>query len=210
MKILIGCEESQTVCNAFRDKGHEAYSCDIQECSGNNPQWHIQDDIFNVLKNNSFDMLIAHPPCTYLTNAGIKFFDENIYKEKAIERKIKRQEAVNFFLKLWNYPIQRICLENPPGYINSIIKPNQTIHPYFFGEQHCKRTCLWLKGLPGLQWSNYNTLFYYKTSCQKPDPSFTWINKNGKVKNEYFTYNKNSKERSKTFKKIAEAMANQW
>ena len=212
-KILIGCEESQTTCKAFRKLGFDAYSCDIQDQSGGHPEWHIQDDIFYVINQNDWDLLIGHPPCTYLSHAGNGYFNYNKYGNKAIDRYINRNDAVQFFLKLYTCNIKNICLENPIGFINSFFKPTQIIQPYYFGDKDQKTTCLWLKNLPLLEWSNKKTLFFDKTSVDKPNPIY--IEKSGQKR--YFTDSLSHKDpiirsklRSKSFPAIADAMANQW
>lgn len=220
-KILIACEESQEVCKAFRAKGHEAYSCDLQECSGGHPEWHIQKDCLVVMYSEHWDLCIGHPPCQYLTNAGIGYFNEERYGGKAKVRAFYRQQALNFFMAMYNAPIDRICLENPVGYVNHIIRPSQVIHPYYFGDPHKKRTCLWLKGLPQLQWRKQPDLFGCVTAVPEPQPLSVQVRKPGKhykggeLKPRYYTDvfggSKNSaKLRSKTFPSIAQAMADQW
>jgi len=200
MKVLIACEESQVVCIAFRERGHEAYSCDLIPCSGGHPEWHIQDDVLKHL-GEGWDMMIAHPPCTYLSYAGAMFWN-------LPGRKEKRDEAVNFFLRLWNAPINKICIENPHSYIRKIFKqPDQEIHPYYFGDKQMKRTCLWLRNLPKLIYGLDDTLFWRKTATEKPQPSF--IRKDGN-KQYFCSVNRNPKLRSKTFPGIARAMAEQW
>lgn len=202
MKILIACEESQTVCTAFRLLGHEAYSCDILPCSGGHPEWHIQDDVLKHL-NNGWDMMIAHPPCTYLSYAGTGHWNKPGRAEK-------RDEAVTFFMSLINAPIEKICVENPLGYMSKVYrKYDQIIHPYYWGEQFQKRTCLWLKNLP--------LLLYDKTKAIKPKPLYTYTNKNGKKKRINWvdglsgsTNAERQRIRSKTFQGIANAMALQW
>jgi hypothetical protein len=159
MKVLIACEESQAVCKEFRARGHEAFSCDIQECSGGLPEWHIKADCLEVIYGFEWDMLIGHPPCTYLSGAGLHWCDVEKHGSKAIERIIKREAAKKFFLKMWNAPIKKICLENPVGYMGRFLPYSQTIDPYFFGDPHRKRTCLWLKNLPKLFHSKVDTLF---------------------------------------------------
>jgi len=211
MRVLVACEESQTVCKAFRERGHEAYSCDIQACSGGHPEWHIMHDAVDVAYSGCWDLMIAHPPCTVLTNAGIGYFNESVYGDKAIKRKHDRERAAEFFMKLMNAPIPKICLENPVGWMNTAYrKPNQTIHPWFFGDPHMKRTCLWLRGLPRLNGSIY---------AEPPKPLSIQVRRPGKhyrggeVKNRYFVDVQSStstKERSKTFSGIARAMAEQW
>jgi len=211
MKVLIACEESQIVCKEFREKGHEAYSCDIQDCSGNFPEWHIKDNVFNII-NDNWDIMIGHPPCTFLSFAGSGWFNVEKYGQKAILREIEKQKAIDFFLKLFNSPIKKICLENPMGYIHNVIKCNQIIQPYYFGDNDQKRTCLWLKNLPKLTYDLKDNLFFKQTSVDKPKPI---IYKDGKKR--YFTdtircYDADlrRKLRSKTFLGIAKAMANQW
>lgn len=205
MKILVACEESQEVCKAFREKGHDAFSCDMQECSGGHPEWHIQGDAIEVIYNNNWDILIGHPPCTYISYAGIAYWDSPGRLEK-------RLDALNFFAKLWNAPVKHICLENPKGCASpTIAKYSQEIQPYYFGDLHLKTTWLWLKNLPPLKWEAEATLFDNKTSVGIPPPIY--IDKKGKKR--YFTdsitgNSKRSLKRSKTFPGIAKAMADQW
>ncbi|MBQ7291062.1 MAG: hypothetical protein IJW76_04995, partial [Clostridia bacterium] len=148
MKILIACEESQTDCKAFRERGHEAFSCDIQECSGGRPEWHIQGDVLPLLKEK-WDLIIAHPPCTYLTTTGNRWFNVERYGEKAIKRAEDREKAIAFFMAIANARCDKIAIENPVGIMSTVYrKPDQIIQPYMFGDAFEKRTCLWLKGLP--------------------------------------------------------------
>lgn len=209
MKILIGCEESQTVTKAFRALGHEAYSCDIQECSGGHPEWHYQADIFEVI-NIGWDMAIFHPPCTYLSNVGNRWYNEKRYKEKAIERKKLRHEATSFFMSLWNCDIPKICIENPTGWINHILPVSQVIQPYYFGDSCTKRTCLWLKNLPPLLHSNNDTLFYKKTWVYKGKMAIGGSEQLFGIHMLRKTQEERRKIRSKTFEGIAQAMAEQW
>lgn len=220
MKVLIACEESQRVCTAFRELGHEAYSCDIQECSGGHPEWHIHGDALPLINGRctfttmdgithtigrKWDLLIAHPPCTYLSNAGNRWLNAGIYGEKALQRYKKRESALEFFKKFCEADCERICVENPAGYASHYRKPSQTIQPYYFADNvndkenyHVKTTCLWLKNLPLLV--NTNTL-------PKPNPQH--IKHNGKKV--YFVESiSGQKKRSKTFIGIARAMAEQW
>jgi hypothetical protein len=202
MKVLIACEESQRVCMAFRERGHDAYSCDIMDCSGGHPEWHIKGDVMPLL-NQGWDLMIAFPPCTYLTYAGIKHWDKPGRAEK-------REEALKFFKALHDAPIDRIVIENPVGYANTAFrKPDQIVHPYYFGEPFQKRTCLWLKGLPKLDYS--------KTMIEKPKPMY--ICQGEKCKGKAINWCegirglngvKRSVARSKTFISIAKAMAEQW
>lgn len=193
MKILIACEESQTVCKAFRAKGHEAYSCDILPPSGQFPEWHIQDDVLNHL-NEGWDMMIAHPPCTDLAVSGAAWFRKKI----ADGRQDKALRFVRFLLNQEQIP--KIALENPVSVISTRIrKPDQIIQPYQFGHLEQKTTCLWLKGLPKL----------VPTKDVKEE-----MMKLPKNKRERLHYLPPGKERSiirsKTFQGIADAMASQW
>jgi len=211
MNVLIACEESQTVCKAFRDLGIEAYSNDIQDCSGAHPEWHLKMDVFNAIKLKKWDLMIAHPPCTYLTYAGMK----NWYDDGRAEKRIT---AAMFFMDLYNSNILYVCVENPRGIMSKIFRnPDQEIHPYYFGDKEMKRTCLWLKNLPKLNYQIQNDLFSLKTATTHPLPSFVHIRKKtGKLKKRYFVDGftnegiRTSKEKSKTFPSIARAMAEQW
>ena len=201
MKVLVACEESQAVCKAFRELGHEAYSCDIQECSGGHPEWHIQGDVLPLLKEK-WDLIIAHPPCTYLTVTGNRWFNEEKYGEKAAERKRLREEAAEFFMQFVNADCQRIAIENPVGFMGTRYrKCDQTIQPYQFGDPFEKLTCLWLKGLPKLVPTNI---------VQPPERQKI---KGGKSMPEWYSNapkDERAKIRSKTFPGIARAMAEQW
>lgn len=201
MKVLIACEKSQAVCKEFRALGHEAYSCDIQECSGGHPEWHLQVDALELLKMK-WDLIIAHPPCTYLTVTGNRWFDEEKYGQKAIKRKQMREEAAEFFMAFANADCKRIAIENPVGYMGTRYrKCDQTIQPYQFGDAFEKLTCLWLKGLPHLVPTNI---------VQPPERQKI---KGGKSMPEWYSNAPKSdraKIRSKTFPGIARAMAEQW
>ena len=193
MRVLVACEESQRVCLAFRNKGHEAYSCDILPCSGGHPEWHIQDDVLNHL-NDNWDLIIAHPPCTYLSNAGARF----LYPKGKLnqERYKKGLEAKEFFLKLWNANCSKICIENPvSSTIYQMPKHTQEIQPYFFGHPFKKKTRLWLKGIPELKPTNIIEV------SESTKIAGNWFNRGGKER---------QKNRSKTFWGIALAMAEQW
>ncbi len=200
MKILIACEESQTVCRAFRAKGHEAYSCDILPCSGGHPEWHIQGDVLKQL-NKKWDMIIAHPPCTYMSNAGAC----RMYPTKGVIDKKRLKlglEAKDFFMKFINAKCKKIVVENPlPLKVIGLPSPTQIIQPYQFGEPFSKKTLLWIKGLPELK----HTKILDK--WQPYIESGTSRNK-GKNKDKHFA--QGSIERSKTFQGIADAMAEQW
>ena len=169
MNVLIACEESQRVCIEFRNKGHNAFSCDIMECSGGHPEWHIHNDVLPLLNGNckfktmdnkthyidKWDLIIAHPPCTYLTNTGNSWFNVDKYGDKAIKRKQDREKAIEFFMSFVNANADKIAIENPIGIISTHYrKPNQIIHPYYFGDPERKSTCLWLKNLAPLKPTN--------------------------------------------------------
>lgn len=163
MRVLVACEESQAVTKELRRLGHEAYSCDIQPCSGGHPEWHIQGDALLIINGNctfktmdgvihtiegTWDLLIAHPPCTYLTVTGNRWFNVERYGEKAIQRIKDREAAAEFFMAFANADCPRIAIENPVGAMSTIWrKPEQIVHPYMFGDPERKATCLWLKGL---------------------------------------------------------------
>ena len=199
--ILIGCEESQTITRAFRNLGYEAYSCDIQNTSGDNPEWHLQMDVFEALKLKDWKLLIAHPPCTYISYAGTRYWNQD-------GRAGKRIEALSFFLKLWEAKIDHICIENPLGVADNVIKKHdQIIHPYYFGDEFLKRTCLWLKNLPVLQYEMEDNLFSKRTSTEYPEPIY--VDRRGK-KRHFTEGNSGGFNRSKSFPGIANAMATQW
>ena len=212
MRVLIGCEESQTVTIAFRERGHEAYSCDIQDCSGGHPEWHIKGDLLAHL-NDGWDMMIAHPPCTYISYAGTRWWND----EGRLE---KRLDALDFFAKLWLAPISKICLENPRGCASpTIAKYSQEINPYYFGDEATKPTWLWLKNLPLLQHYKAPTLFGDEvTHVGKGEFVEHVVKSTGKIKRDskWYTYafrlppDERARLRSKTFPGIARAMAEQW
>lgn len=195
-KILIGCEESQTVCIEFRKLGYDAYSCDLIESSGGFPEWHLQMDIMEALKLMKWDMLIAFPPCDHLSKAGAAHW-------KKPHKQILQQQSLAFVKELMNLPIQFIAIENPVGKINTAIrKPDQKIQPYQFGHPYTKETCLWLKNLPPLSFTNV------------VEPVANWV-KPGNIRKRKFSdvpegAKGNKKLRSKTFQGIAKAMAEQW
>lgn len=145
MKVLLACEESQLVCREFRKLGHEAYSCDILQTSGQNPEWHIKSDIKDVMYETDWDLMIAFPPCTHLAVSGARHFKEKI-------KDGRQKDAIDFFLKIANAPIEFIAIENPVGIMSTLYrKPDQIIQPYFFGDPYSKKTCLWLKNLKPLK-----------------------------------------------------------
>jgi site-specific DNA-cytosine methylase len=224
LKVLIACEESQEVCKAFRELGHEAYSCDILDCSGGHPEWHIQGDVLDIIGDGdktiqlqnresiyvqSWDLIIAHPPCTYLSTAGIRWFNIERYGEKAILRHKLKEEAKDFVLKIANAKCDRIVIENPRGFLSKMWrKPNQIIQPWQFGDSFNKPTCLWIKGLPNL----------IPTNIVDKGEMVTHLTKKGKLKTDSKWYYEavslppaeRQKFRSKTFPGIAKAMAEQW
>jgi len=210
MKILIACEESQTITKEFRALGHEAYSCDILPCSGGHPEWHLQGDVFNFI-NKGWDLMIAHPPCTYLAVSGAR----HLYNKNGtinVERERERDLALGFVQRLMDADIPKIAIENPISVISSKIrKPDQIVQPYMFGDKASKSTCLWLKNLPKLVATNVVDKGEFKE----------WIDKKtGKTKRQALWYYealqkaKSSEERrtlrSKTFIGIAKAIAQQW
>ena len=176
MRVLVACEESQEVCKAFRARGHEAYSCDIQECSGGYPEWHIQDDVLKHL--DGWDLIIAHPPCTYLSAVGTRHLYGGGYIHA--ERFNQGLKAADFFHKMLNAPCDKICVENPvPFKIFGLPKYTQIIHPYYFGDPFDKRTCLWLKGLPNLVPDNMLSE-YNNCSQRKGEKGKSWYTQGGK------------------------------
>ena len=220
MNVLVACEESQRVCMAFRDKGHNAFSCDIIDCSGGHPEWHIKQDVIPLLNGrcefitvdgtkhkieSKWDLIIAHPPCTYLTVTGNRWFNVEQYGEKAIERAKLRKEAFEFFMEFVSADCEKICIENPIGYPNTHYKkPEQIIQPYMFGDAARKATCLWLKGLKSLQPTNIvePVIIKYKNGKGTDNP---WHMETIGLPSE-----ERAKARSKTFPGIAKAMAEQW
>lgn len=217
-KVLVACEESQRVCTSFRKRGHEAYSCDIISCSGDHPEWHIMQDALPLINgkcefettdgikhkiDGKWDIIIAHPPCTYLSNAGAC----RLYPQKGIlnqTRYEKGLKAKEFFLKFLSADCERICVENPVHCkVFNMPRHTQEIQPYMFGEPYTKKTRLWLKGLPPLQPTNIIT-----ENIQPFLPSGT----GRKIREKYGAAKRgnDARERSKTFWGIAEAMAEQW
>ena len=223
MKVLVACEESQEVCKAFRALGHEAYSCDIQEPSGGHPEWHILGDALKAINGGiittidgvkhdigKWDLLIAHPPCTYLTVSGNRWFNVERYGEKAIERAKLREEAEIFFMAFMTADVGKIAVENPVGWMSTHYrKPDCIIQPYEFGHRARKTTCLWLKGLPPLKPTNIVDPGQILPGGYSVGASAdSTKDKNGKP----LRWNdpRTAKERSKTFSGIAAAMAEQW
>lgn len=224
-KVLIACEESQRVCMAFRKMGHDAYSCDIIEPSGGHPEWHIKGDALEIINPNSlrknglvfhtmdgerhaffgkWDLIIAHPPCTYLTNTGNRWFNVKRYGDKARQRWKDREDAAEFFMQFVYADCDRIAIENPIGYMSTAYrKADQIIQPFQFGYPARKATCLWLKCLPKLK----------PTVIVKPEIK-QYKSKTGRIKSfsaDYGSGNADSaSRRSKTYTGIAQAMAEQW
>ena len=205
MKVLVACEESQTVCKAFRERGHEAYSCDIQESSGGHPEWHIQGDALKAIDGQQWDLIIAHPPCTYLTVTGNRWYNVERYGDKAIQRYRLREEAIKFFMAIAEADCEHIAIENPVGIMSSRWrKSDQIIEPWQFGDPYEKKTCLWLKGVPKLRPTNIVEVPPRKTFASgKSMP--TWYAEAWRMPK-----TERAKIRSKTFPGIAKAMAEQW
>lgn len=215
------------MCIELRNLGHEAYSCDIDDCSGGHPEWHIKQDVLPLLNgrcrfttcdgvehsiDQRWDMILAFPPCTYLTNAGSRHYSLKCNPKEKVEERLKlREEAAEFFMAMINADCDRIAVENPSGYMNSHYrKPDQIIHPYYFGDNVKKRTCLWLKNLPKLIPTN-----------MLPEPEPLYICQGEKsygkkigwcegIKGIHGGQAERAKVRSKTFPGIAKAMAEQW
>lgn len=208
MKILIACEESQTVCKAFRLLGFEAFSCDLQECSGGHPEWHFKQDVFEVINMGCWDAMIAFPPCTHLAVSGAAWFE-------AKRKDGRQQEGIDFFLKIANAPMPIIAIENPVGIMSKLYrKPDQIIQPYYFGDEASKKTCLWLKSLPPLYHNESPNLFDSNITHVGKGEIITYESGNRMAK--WYAGLRNlpkeerSSQRSKTFQGIANAMATQW
>lgn len=231
MKILVACEESQAITKELRKLGHDAFSCDILKCSGGHPEWHFNMDVFKVIENKggvlqngnivqldqNWDMMIAHPPCTFLAVSGARWyyhpedndlpFDQRRPHPRFPNRAQDREEAIEFFIKLYEAPIDKIAIENPVGIISTRYrKPDQTVHPWMFGDEASKATCLWLKNLPLLEPTKIVGKGERVTlSSGKSLPK--WYS-------DALTKAKSPAERrtlrSKTFEGMAKAMAEQW
>lgn len=223
MKVLVACEESQTVCKAFRVKGHEAYSCDIQEPSGGHPEWHILGDALKAVESGAvttmdgrthvigkWDLLIAHPPCTYLAVSGNRWFSIEKYGDKARKRIESRKEAAEFFMSFIDAPVEKIAVENPVGYMSSHYrKPDCIIQPFQFGEHARKGTCLWLKNLCPLTPTKIVNPGVIMRGGFSAGASANFVtDENGKILR--WDDPRTAKARSKTFPGIANAMAEQW
>lgn len=202
MKVLVGCEESGVVRDAFRKLGHDAWSCDILPCSGD-PTYHLQMDVFEAIKLKQWDLAIFHPPCTYLTTTGNKWMKPE-FKERFPDREQQRKDAIKFFIDLYNVDIPMIAIENPVGVMSSEFrKPDQYVHPYYFGDPHSKKTGLWLKNLPLLVPTDIVEPQFYIYKNGGKDP--IWH-----VETMKLPPDERSRVRSKTFQGFADAMANQW
>jgi hypothetical protein len=204
MLILVACEESQVVTKAFRDKGHEAFSCDIQTTSGGHPEWHIQDDVTKWM-HYPWDMIIAFPPCTHLASSGAAWFEQK-------RKDGRQQEGIDFFMLFTQLDCSRVAIENPVGIMSGLYRrPDQYIHPHMFGHPTTKKTALWLKGLPCLQptnpveplWARNSEGAYLTDSKGKRYSKMHWDT--GRMHP-----HERAKARSKTFQGIADAMADQW
>ena len=204
MRILVACEESQAVTKEFRRLGHEAYSCDIEECSGGHPEWHLKQDVTELLKEK-WDMIIAFPPCTYLTVTGNRWFNIERYGEKAVQRYKDRDFGISFFKLFANADCEKIAIENPVGIMSTEWrKPDQIINPWQFGDPFEKKTCLWLKGLPELIPTNIVEIPPRKQFGSGKSMPAWYADAFSLPKEE------RAKLRSKTFPGIAKAMAEQW
>lgn len=225
MKALVACEESQAITIELRKLGWEAYSCDIQECSGGHPEWHICENVIPLVNGDcmfktmdgkmhkvqgKWDLLIAHPPCTFLTNTGNRWFNVERYGEKALQRIKDREEAAKFFMVFWNADCERVCIENPIGYMNTYFrKPDQIIHPYYFAEseddENCERkaTCWWMRGVEPLRYEiKYQPrVIHYKNGKGTDSP---WH-----METMNLSPAERSRARSKTFPGMAKAIAMQ-
>lgn len=220
MKVLVACEESQRVTIEFRKLGHQAYSCDLLDCSGNHPEWHIKKDVTLLLNGNcifntvdgveheisgKWDMIIAFPPCTFLTVTGNRWFNYEKYGNKAIQRMLDRSDAIEFFMRIATADCDKIAIENPVGIMSTHWrKPDQIIHPYQFGDAYEKRTCLWLKGLQKLIPTKIVDI-PDRVQFKSGKTMAKWYMEAGNLSKE-----QRALVRSKTFPGIAKAMAEQW
>jgi len=204
-KVLIACEESQAVCKAFRERGHEAYSCDILPCSGGHPEWHIQGDVLEQL-NKGWDMMLAFPPCTHLAVSGAAWFEEK-------RKDGRQQQGIDFFMSFAKTNIPKWMIENPVGIMSKIYrKPDQIIQPYYFGNEAQKTTCLWLHNLPPLFHASEPDLFN-KEITHVDKGEFIEFASGKRMQKWYALLRRDSDGghiRSKTFPGIAKAMADQW
>jgi len=195
MRVLINCERSGVICRAFRVKGHEAYSCDLEPREDGDRNTHIQANGLDIAYLRTWDLMIAHPPCQHLAVSGARWFKDKFFEQ---------QRAIRFFMALAEAPIPKICIENPVSIMSSIWrKPDQIIQPWQFGHPEAKKTCLWLKGLPKL----------VHTNVLKPrgdNPNRGWDNQTPSGQNKIGPSPERAQQRAKTYEGIAQAMADQW
>ena len=200
MNVLIACEESQRVCIAFRERGHNAFSCDVEPCSGGHPEWHIMQDVLPLLNgrcsfktmdgiehsiDGKWDLIVSFPPCTHLSVSGARYFEQK-------RKDGRQQQGIDFFMEFVNANCEKIAIENPIGIMSTHYrKPDQIVQPWMFGHGETKATCLWLKNLPKLEPTNIVNGREQRIWKMPPGPE-------------------RAKERSKTFDGIARAMASQW
>lgn len=200
MNVLVACEESQRVCTAFREKGHNAFSCDIEPCSGGHPEWHIMQDVIPLLNGRcsfktmdgiqhqiyrKWDLIVSFPPCTHLAVSGARYFEKK-------RKDGRQQQGIDFFMEFVNADCEKIAIENPIGIMSTQYrKPDQIIQPWMFGHGETKATCLWLKNLPKLEPTDIVDGREQRIWKMPPGPE-------------------RAKERSKTYEGIARAMASQW
>ena len=215
MRVLVACEESQTVMKAFLALGHDAWSCDLQECSGGMPERHLQCDVFDIAIPGQWDMMCAFPPCTYLTVTANKWMkDQPERKSGALvgeARRKAREEAITFFLKLADLPIDKIAIENPIGCMSTRWrKPDQVIQPFWFGHKERKSTCLWLKGLNPLVATDMVEPISYIAAGKKYSPTHYNSKRSLNRLDSLPPGPERSKLRSTTYPGIAKAMATQW
>lgn len=215
MRVLVACEYSGVVRRAFRERGHEAWSCDLLPAEDGEQIYHHQDNVLNVIEQYEYDLMIAHPPCTYLCNSGVRWLREGegtvfpgwIDEHFNTDRYYHLLKARSFFYKLWEAPIPKICIENPvPHKYGKLPKYSQTIQPYQFGDDASKRTCLWLKGLPPLDIPSSDKWVQPRIV----DGKKRWANQTDSGQNRLTPSETRGLERSRTYDSIARAFAEQW
>ena len=209
MRLLVACEYSGRVRRAFAGKGHKVYSCDLLPSDDDSPN-HIVGDALAVIYNTTWDLIIAHPPCTYLTSAAEWAYGPGPYHQKVKpgtlvgeDRKVARIHAITFFKQIWEADCPKICIENPVGIMSRYIKPTQYIQPYEYGEDASKKTCLWLKGLPELKPTKY-------VEPRIVNGKKRWGNQTDSGQNKMSPSDTRGHERSLTPQGWADAMAEQW
>lgn len=229
LNVLIACEESQRVCMEFRRLGHNAYSCDLMDCSGGHPEWHVQQDCLPLLNGDcefvtvdgtshnitgEWDIIIAHPPCTYLTNTQSPYYDRNKWGDEYVDKRIKaREEGFKFFMAFTSVSCKHVAIENPVGYPCTHYRhADQIVHPYYFGNPVSKRTAFWLKGLPKLVPTNMLTRpgGGWKDWYRTPNGKWDRLERNEQGKMPSWGSDEIRVIRSKTYPGIAKAMAEQW